>query len=133
MMLSKLIRSVIGLTLAIVAVSVTAQDAEHKSTFFEHAKITVNERARADGYLRVRLQPENGEATEATIDVHKRMSENEIAKTLAAALKAAAGSDYDIDRDAGEHVKIRKAKRDVPNFSVEITFSAPGFAIILDN
>jgi hypothetical protein len=133
-MLSKLMRSIIGLTLATMAVSVTAQNAaEHKSTFFEQAKITVNERARAEGFLRVRLQPENGEAREATIDIPKRMSENDIAKTLAAALKAAVGPDYNIDRDAGEHVKIRKAKRDAPNFSVEITFSAPGFAIILDN
>ena len=133
-MLRTITRLIAGLTLAAIVFSVTAEDAtEHKSSFFEHAKITVNERARADGYLRVRLTAENGAAHEATIDVHKRMSENDIAKTLAAALKTAAGSDYDIDRDAGEHVKIRKAKRDAPNFSVEVTFSAPGFSIILDN
>lgn len=133
-MLKSITRCTIGLAFAAIAFSAAAQDtAEHKSSFFEHAKITVNERARAEGFLRVRLTPENGEAREATIDVHKRMSENDIAKTLAAALKAQVGPDYDVDRDAGEHVKIRKAKRDTPNFSVEITFSAPGFAIILDN
>ena len=33
----------------------------------------------------------------------------------------------------GEHVKIGKAKRDSADFSVEITFSSPGFSIILDN
>jgi hypothetical protein len=38
-----------------------------------------------------------------------------------------------VDRDAGEHVKIKKAKRDAANFSVEVTFSSPGFSIILDN
>ena len=119
--------------LAGMAFATLADDAAHKSTLFEKAKITVNERAQGDGFLRVRLRPENGERHEATIDIHKRMSENDIAKSLAAALKAQVGSDYDVDRDAGEHVKIRKAKRDAPNFTLEITFSAPGFAIILDD
>ena len=123
-----------GLALAAVVLSVRAEDAvEHKNSLFDHAKITVNERAQGNGFLRVRLLPENGEMREASIDVHKRMSENDIAKTLAAALKTAVGADYEIDRDAGEHVKIRKAKRDAPDFSLEITFSAPGFSIILDD
>jgi hypothetical protein len=103
-----------------------------KSTFFEEAKITVNARAKADGYMRVRLTPENGQPREAAIDVLKRMSENDIAKGLAEALEPAIAPDYEVDRDAGEHVKLRKAKKDAANFSVEITFSAPGFSIILD-
>jgi hypothetical protein len=104
-----------------------------QSSYFEEAKITVNERARAAGYIRVRIQPENGEAREATLQIEKRMSENDIAKGIAESLGAAVGPDYEVDRDAGEHVKIRKARRDVANFSVEIAFTAPGFAIILDN
>jgi hypothetical protein len=104
-----------------------------QSTYFEEAKITVNERARAAGYIRVRIQPENGAPREATLEIEKRMSENDIAKGIAEALGAAVGPDYEVDRDAGEHVKIRKARRDVANFSVEIAFTAPGFAIILDN
>ena len=104
-----------------------------QSTYFEEAKITVNERARAAGYLRVRIQPENGAPREGTLEIEKRMSENDIAKGIAEALSAAVGPDYEVDRDAGEHVKIRKARRDVANFSVEIAFTAPGFAIILDN
>jgi hypothetical protein len=103
------------------------------STFFEEAKITVNDRAHANGYLRVRIVPEKGQAHEATIVTEKRMSENDIAKTLAEALKAQIAPDYRVDRDAGEHVKISKTKRDTANFSVEITFSSPGFAIVLDN
>jgi len=103
------------------------------STFFEEAKITVNERARADGYLRVRIQPENGEGREATIAVAKRMSENDIVKALTEALGAAVSAEYKVDRNAGEHVKIRKAERSAANFSVEISFSVPGFSVVLDN
>jgi hypothetical protein len=110
-----------------------APAAQPTSTLFEEAKISINERAREAGYLRVRVQPENGEAREATIAVEKRMSENDIAKGIAEALGAVIGADYEVDRDAGEHVKIRKAKRDVADFTVEIAFSAPGFAIILEN
>jgi hypothetical protein len=127
-------RPALCLALAAIAFSAAAQEtAPLKSTFFEEAKITVNDRARADGYVRVRITPEGGQAREATIVTEKRMSENDIAKTLAEALQPVAAPDYEVDRDAGEHVKIRKAKRDTANFSVEISFSSPGFAIILDN
>lgn len=123
-----------ALAFATVAVSAAEHDAvEPTSSFFEEAKITVNERAHADGYLRVCIQPENGTAHEGTLAIHKRMSENDIAKGIANALEPVLGPDYKVDRDAGEHVKIKKAKKSVANFAVEIAFSAPGFSIILDN
>ncbi|HVY65876.1 MAG TPA: hypothetical protein VHH11_13725 [Gammaproteobacteria bacterium] len=105
----------------------------HKTTFFDFAKITINERARADGYLRVRLQPESGGAREATLDIHKRMSENDIAKGIAAALAPVVGPEYTVDRTAGEHVKLRKADKNAADFAVEITFNVPGFSIVLEN
>jgi hypothetical protein len=127
-------RFAIATVCAAGAWSVGAQEAAPPgSTLFEEAKITVNERAREPGYLRVRVQPEKGEPREATIAVEKRMSENDIAKSIAEALARAVGVDYRVDRDAGEHVKIRKANRDVADFIIEIAFSAPGFAVILEN
>src|SRR5688572_11615738 len=90
----------LALALAAIAFAATAQDtaqdtAQLSSTFFEEAKITVNERARANGYLRVRITPEGGQALEATIVTEKRMNENEIAKTLAEALKPAFAPAYE--------------------------------------
>ena len=127
-------RFAVALVCVVTVFCVAAEDSTpHNSTFFEEAKITVNDRARADGYLRVRVQPENDVALEATIDVLKRMSENDIAKGIATALEPVLGPNYEVDKDSGEHVKIRKANRDAANFSVEIAFSAPGFSIILDN
>ena len=123
-----------ALALAAVVVSAAAEDAaQPTTTFFEEAKITVNARAHADGYIRVRVQPENGTAHEGTLAIHKRMSENDIAKGIAHALEPVLGPDYKVDRDAGEHVKIKKASKGVANFSVEIAFNAPGFSVILDN
>lgn len=102
--------------------------------YFEEAKITINERAREAGYFRVRIQPEGGGAPiEATLQIDKRMRENEIAKGIAEVLEPVVGPNYEVDRDAGEHVKIRKAKRDVANFQIEIAYTAPGFAVILEN
>jgi len=119
---------------AAFAVAAGAEDgAEHKATFFDFAKISVNERARADGYLRVRVVPENGTPREATLDIHKRMSENDIAKGIAVALESKIGPDYEVERTAGEHVKLRKASKGAPNFAVEITFNVPGFTIVLEN
>lgn len=110
-----------------------AQESPPTSTYFKEAKITVNERARADGFMRVRVIPQDGTPLEATLAVPRRMSENDLARGIAAALNGALGADYEADRDAGEHVKIRKKTRQAADFSVEITFNAPGFAVILDN
>jgi hypothetical protein len=103
------------------------------STYFDGAKITVNERARADGFMRVRVIPENGAPREATMAIARRMSENDLARGLADSLNTVLGPEYVADKDGGEHVKIHKKTRDAADFSVEITFNAPGFAVILDN
>lgn len=119
---------------AVAPLAQQAADGPAAVTYFEEAKITVNARAKADGFMRVKLIPEGGGAAkEATVAVSRRMRENELAKAIAEGLEAALAPDYEADKDAGEHVKLRKAKRDLPNFSVEITFNAPGFSIVLDN
>ncbi len=111
-----------------------AQDAaQPTSTYFEGAKITVNERARADGFMRVRVVPENGAPREATFGIARRMSENDLARGIAESLNTVLGPEYVADKDNGEHVKIRKKEKGAANFSVEITFNAPGFAVILED
>jgi hypothetical protein len=102
------------------------------TTFHDEAEFSINQGASADGFLRVAIQPQGGSKREAAIAVTSRMGENEIAQQIADALRPAVGPDYEVDRDAGEHVKIRKARREAADFSVEITFSAPGFSIVLD-
>jgi hypothetical protein len=124
--------------LALIAVALTGSSAAQEpaavaSTYFEEAKITVNERARADGFLRVRVVPENGAPREATFAIAKRMNENELAGGIADALNGVLAPEYEADKDGGEHVKIRKNARDAANFSVEITFNVPGFSVVLDN
>jgi hypothetical protein len=101
-------------------------------TFHDEAEFTINRGADADGFLRVAIQPQGGTRREATIPVTSRMGENEIAQQMADALRPALGPDYEVDRDGGEHVKIRKAQREAPDFSIEIAFSAPGFSIVID-
>jgi hypothetical protein len=124
-----------ALAVASLAFGSTLTQGSHSappSSYFQEAKITVNSRAKADGYMRVVVTPQGGEAFEATIATEQRMRENEIAKTLATALQASATPAYEIDKDAGEHVKIKKAQKSSADFSVEVTFSSPGFSIILD-
>jgi hypothetical protein len=121
------------LVLAAFATPGFGQDSRPTATYFEGAKITVNERARADGFMRVRVLPENGAPREATFAIERRMKENELASGIADALNTVLGPEYVADKDAGEHVKIHKKARDAANFSVEITFNVPGFAVILDN
>jgi hypothetical protein len=126
-----------GLTALFMAASLArvglAQEGQPASTYFEEAKITVNERARADGFMRVRVIPENGVPREATLAIAKRMNENELARGIADALNTVLGPEYVADRDGGEHVKLKKETREAANFSVEVTFNAPGFSVILDD
>jgi hypothetical protein len=102
------------------------------TTFHEEAEFTINSGANEDGFLRVAIQAQGGTRREATIPVTSRMGENDIAQAMADALRPALGPDYEVDRDGGEHVKIRKARREVANFSIEITFSSAGFSIVID-
>jgi hypothetical protein len=110
-----------------------AEEARPTSTYFDDVKITVNARAQADGFMRVRVVPESGVAREATFAIEKRMHENELARGIVDALNVVLAPDYEADKDGGEHVKIRKKTREAANFSVEITFNAPGFSVILDD
>jgi hypothetical protein len=118
---------------ACVSAAVAQPPAQPAMTYFESAKITVNERARADGFIRVRVVPESGTPREATFAVLRRMSENELAEGIAVSLNNVLAPEYVADKDAGEHVKIDKKVRAAANFSVEITFNVPGFSVILDN
>ena len=130
---------VVALALASFAPAVGAQDQvalatpAPKVSYFEHAKITVNARARADGFMRVRVIPENGAPREATFDVLRRMNENDLASQIAIGLNKVLAPDYVADKDNGEHVKIERKTREAANFAVEITFNAPGFSVILEN
>lgn len=112
---------------------ILAEEAQPTVTYFEEAKITVNARAHADGFIRVRILPENGTALEATMPIRKRENENELARTITDGLNAVIGPAYAADKDGGEHVKIKRKTRDTAKFSVEITFNAPGFSIILED
>ncbi len=112
--------------------AVLTQSSTLPVTFHDEAEFTINSGASADGFLRVAIQPQGGTRREATVAVTSRMGENEIAQAIADALRPALGPNYEVDRDAGEHVKIRKAQREAADFSIEITFSAPGFSIVID-
>lgn len=125
-------KTILAFTAAAMATSIAAQDSALKVTYLDEAKITVNARPREDGFMRVRIVPEGGTPREATVGISARMRENDLARGIADALNAVLGPDYIADKDAGEHVKIRKKERGTANFSVEITFNAPGFAVVLD-
>ena len=110
-----------------------AQEARPTVTYFDEAKITINARAHADGFIRVRILPENGTPLEATMPIRKRENENELARTITDGLNAVIAPNYAADKDGGEHVKIKKKSHDAANFSVEVTFNSPGFSVILDD
>ena len=98
----------------------------------EEARISINSGADADGSLIVRVTPSGGAPKEATVALKRGMGENAIAEAIAEALRPVLAPTYESDKDGGEHVKIRKADRSAPNFSVAVMFNVPGFALIIE-
>jgi hypothetical protein len=76
--------------------------------------------ADSDGAIVFRISPEGGAPIEATVDITKGTSENNVAKAVVKSLKAQLPKDgYHVERDDGEDVLIKK-RRGSPNFDVEI-------------
>ena len=102
------------------------------STKLAEARISVGNKADANGYVRIRLTPDGGQTIDVTVDVLERMNENEIAADIEKALIVAAGNTYNVEVSGGENVVIRKADRDTgPDFELEIAFNTPGLSITM--
>jgi hypothetical protein len=115
------------------AAAPAAAASQHASVAFEEAEISINNRAGADGYVRIRVTPVGGQAKDTTVDVLGRMGENDIAADIEKALVILLrGLPYEVKR-GGESVRIRKAERTSPNFAVEIAFNTPNLGIVLKN
>lgn len=104
----------------------------HASVAFEEAQISINNRAGADGYVRIRVTPAGGQPLDTTVDVLGRMGENDIAADIEKALVILLRGKYEVSR-GGEDVRIRKPERSSPNFTVELAFNTPGLGIVLKN
>lgn len=118
----------------LITAAVSAQSGERLSTALSEARITINNRADANGYVVLRVTPVGGEARVATVDILDRMSENDIAADIEKELTIALRDTYTVQRTGGENVRIRKADRDnTPDFVLEIAFNTPGLAITIDD
>ena len=129
-MRSHLIRIGSLLVCTLAATLTWAQQGQYARPEIKRAQITINHRAEADGMIRVRVQPVGGASSEVTIDVQRRMGENEIADEISKALTAVLGSGYEIRR-AGENVHVHRG--DGAGFHLEIAFNTPGLWILLDD
>lgn len=111
-----------------------AQSGERLSTPLSEARITINNKADANGYVRLRLTPVGAEPMDTTVDILDRMSENDIAADIEKQLTVIVAGKYRIDRTGGENVRIRKVDRDsTPDFVLEIAFNTPGLSITIED
>lgn len=99
----------------------------------QDARIQIDNRADADGVIRVRVVPVGREPIETRINVLNNMSENEIAADIEKELTVTLGDLYRVDRTGGENVRIRKRDRDTPDFTLEVAFNTPGLAITIQD
>lgn len=64
--------------------------------------------AESDGEIVLAVTPDGGFAQEVTAAIGRADSENQVAEKVAAALQAAAGPQYQIERDDGEDVLVKR-------------------------
>jgi hypothetical protein len=86
-------------------------------------RIEISEGANTDGTIRFALTPVGGEMTQVQVNVKEGRSENDVAKDVRDAFKAALSSEkYDIEIDDGEDVLV-KNKGQAPKFTVAFVAS----------
>jgi len=88
--------------------------------------------AESAGVLVLAFTPKDGGATEVSIDVAHRTSENGVARRVRDVLREAIGADYRVEVDDGEDVLVKR-RLGRPRFNVEvISNSIKGVRLNLD-
>ena len=88
--------------------------------------------AQHDGGVRLVFQPNGGEAVEITVGVVAKIRDEDIGDDIAKELKLVTGSRYEL-KAKGEEVRIRKASKEVPFFTVYVThWNVMGVGIRVD-
>jgi hypothetical protein len=64
--------------------------------------------AQSDGEIVLAVTPDGGFAQEVTVPISRTDGENEVAEKVTEALRAAAGPQYQIERDDGEDVLVKR-------------------------
>jgi hypothetical protein len=130
-MRTNLLRSVVLLNGLLLAGFAYAQGVP--APLLSEAQIVVQNRADANGTIRVTLTAQGGQPMVATINVLNNMSENDIAADIEKELIVLVGAAYRVDRGGGENISIRKADREGPDFTLEIAFNTPGLSITIQD
>jgi nucleosome binding factor SPN SPT16 subunit len=109
------------------APSQPAKPAEVKTpaVLYEKAKLEV------DGSIDFLFVPAGGKAVPFSVAVLKESNKEDIAKAIHTPLTIAAGEQYKV-KVSGKEIKIEKAKKEFPNFSVTIEkVTLPGVTVLV--
>ncbi|HVI58530.1 MAG TPA: hypothetical protein VM619_06600 [Luteimonas sp.] len=99
---------VLGIALSLAATAAWADGVHNKW------RVEVSGNAESDGSIVLLLAPVEGEPLRVQADVAQGLGENDVARSLRAALQAQAGRRYNVEIDDGEDVLVKKkpAERD---------------------
>lgn len=95
-------RIILGLGLGFAAFAATAAGVGNKW------RLQFSGNAESDGRIVLQLAPVRGQPIRATADIAQGLRENDVAKSVRSALKAAAGGRYGVEVDDGEDVLVKK-------------------------
>jgi hypothetical protein len=101
------------------------------AVLYEKAKLVVDGKAEADGSISFLFVPEGGKAATLSVNVLKETEKKDIAKAIYTQFAIAAGKQYKV-KVSGQEVKIEKAKKENPRFSVTVeAIALPGVSILV--
>jgi hypothetical protein len=107
------------------------EEVKTPAVLYEKAKLEVDGEAEANGSINFLFVPEGGKAVPFSVAVLKESNKEDIAKAIHTPLTIAAGEQYKV-KVSGKEIKIEKAKKEFPKFSVTIEKVAlPGVTVLV--
>jgi hypothetical protein len=111
-----------GFAAAVLLACGTANADDHKPDYSNKWRVEVDNKAKSAGTLLFRVTPKEGTPVDVTVAIADRRGENDIAKDIRDAFKAALDENsFHTETDDGEDVLLKKKKG--PDFALELVES----------
>jgi hypothetical protein len=113
------------------AAAAKPEEVKPPAVLYEKAKVVVDGKAEANGTISFLFIPEGGKAAIFSVDVLKDTKKDDVAKAIHTKLTIAAGEQYKVKVSGGE-VKVERAKKEYPKFSVSVEETKlPGVSVLV--
>lgn len=100
------------------------------ATMFEKVTLEVDGKSKSNGTITVAFTAANGKSKSVSVNVLSKTKDKKIAEDLWKEVKIAAGDRYKVKQN-GSKISIKKADKEAPDFSVQVTANVAGISVLV--